>query len=220
MKKIALLSITLNAVNPMTSYLLSKPDITVVNYLDSYLGEKIKADGTINDESMGRLLQMLTLACRDRADGIILTCTVFSPYIEQFQKLCSVPIIGADAAMFDRVGKHGGSTALLCTFMATLAPSKNQLAESYLRNGSEGTIEVFWLEDAYKALQQQDLKNHNDYIIKQARLLDGCYDNIVLAQISMADAAACLDLQKSRVFTSPQAAYELLLKRMEQEGIV
>ena len=55
----------------MTNYLLSKPDITVVNYLDSYLSEKIKRDGAINDDSMGRLLQMLALACRDGADGII-----------------------------------------------------------------------------------------------------------------------------------------------------
>lgn len=86
MKKIALLSITLNAVNPMTNYLLSKPDITVVNYLDSYLSEKIKRDGAINDDSMGRLLQMLALACRDGADGIILTCTVFSPYVESVSK--------------------------------------------------------------------------------------------------------------------------------------
>lgn len=219
MKKIALLSITLNAVNPMTNYLLSKSDITVVNYLDSYLSEKINRDGAINDESLGRLLQMMTLACRDGADGIILTCTVFSPYIELFQKLCSVPIIGADTAMFDQVGKHGGSTALLCTFEATLDPSKNQLVESYLRNRSEGEVEVFWLEDAYKALQQKDLQIHNDCIVKQARLLDGCYDNIVLAQISMAEAAADLVLEKSKVFTSPQAAYEQLLKQMEQEDI-
>lgn len=215
MKKIALLSITLNAVNPMTNYLLSKPDITVVNYLDSYLSEKIKRDGVINDDSMGRLLQMLALACRDGADGIILTCTVFSPYVERFQSLFSVPVIGADTAMFDAVGRHGGSTALLCTFEATLVPSKNQLTASYLKNSSEGEIKVFWLEDAYNALQQQDLKNHNDCIIRQARLLDGCYDNIVFAQISMAEAAAGLTLEKSRVFTSPQAAYEQLLKQMK-----
>jgi hypothetical protein len=42
MKRIALVSVTLNAVNPMTKYLMEQAaDLTVVNYLDSYLLEKV-----------------------------------------------------------------------------------------------------------------------------------------------------------------------------------
>jgi len=72
MKIIALVSVTLNAVNPMTQYLKQYAgDISVVNYLDSYLLDKVNRGGTITDESMGRMFQMLTRACVDGADGII-----------------------------------------------------------------------------------------------------------------------------------------------------
>ena len=47
MAKIALVSVTLNAVNPMTNYFRKKdPDVEIRNYLDSYLLEKVKKDGT------------------------------------------------------------------------------------------------------------------------------------------------------------------------------
>ena len=53
MPKIALVSVTLNAGNPMTQYFQKKnPDIQVRNYLDGYLTEKIKQDGGINASSM------------------------------------------------------------------------------------------------------------------------------------------------------------------------
>ncbi|MFT4107686.1 MAG: aspartate/glutamate racemase family protein [Lacrimispora sp.] len=215
MKRIALISITINSVKPMTDYLLSKPDIAVINYLDGYLSEKIEKEGGITDETMGRMLHLLAAACRDGADGVILTCTVFSPYADMFQKLFSVPVIGADTAMFDQVGKIGGSTALLCTFESTLTPSKRQLSEQYLKYNKKEQIEIVWLKEAYEAIQQQNLKKHNDLIIKQVQQMDGSYDNIVLAQISMAGAANGLMLNKSRLFTSPQAAYEQLLELMK-----
>ena len=41
-KQIALVSVTLNAVNPMTEYLSGRdPELHLVNYLDSYLLEKV-----------------------------------------------------------------------------------------------------------------------------------------------------------------------------------
>lgn len=211
MKRIALISITLNAVNPMTEYLLSRPDVVVINYLDSYLSEKIKEDGKVTDQTMGRMLQMLANACSDGADGIILTCTVFSPYIDTFQTLFSVPVIGADTAMFEQVSKAGGSIALLCTYEATLKPSEDMLKKYCLKYGNKCRLEVVWLKEAYEKLQKSKLQEHNDYIVKQVEQMDGVYDNIVLAQISMTGAADGVTLKHSRLFASPQAAYEKII---------
>ena len=64
MAKIALVSVTLNAVNPMTDYFRKKdPDVEIRNYLDSYLLEKVKKEGGINDACMRRMFDMLSTAC-------------------------------------------------------------------------------------------------------------------------------------------------------------
>ena len=55
-KQIALVSVTLNAVNPMTEYLSSRdPELHLVNYLDSYLLEKVGNEGGINAVSYTHL---------------------------------------------------------------------------------------------------------------------------------------------------------------------
>lgn len=212
MKKIALVSITLNAVNPMTEYLQQQPEIEIRNYLDSYLTDKIKADGNVSDAAMERMFHMLSCACRDGADGIILTCTVFSPYVKYFQNLLSVPIIGADAAMMDQVGQKGGSTIVLCTFPAALKPSEKLLHESYRKHENDGRQVVIWLKEAYLAIQNHDFEKHDEVISGNVIELDGAYDNIVLAQISMAAAGTGIVLKQSQLFLSPEAALKGLLE--------
>ena len=87
-KQIALVSVTLNAVNPMTEYLSSRdPELHLVNYLDSYLLEKVGNEGGINDSSVRRMFDMLSTACADGADGVNLPCTIFSPYVQYFSGL-------------------------------------------------------------------------------------------------------------------------------------
>ena len=98
-KQIALVSVTLNAVNPMTEYLSSRdPELHLVNYLDSYLLEKVGNEGGINDSSVRRMFDMLSTACADGADGVILTCTIFSPYVQYFSGLLSRPVVCPDGA--------------------------------------------------------------------------------------------------------------------------
>ena len=65
-KQIALVSVTLNAVNPMTEFLTRRdPQLHLVNYLDSYLLEKVGAEDGINDSSVHRMFDMLSIACAD-----------------------------------------------------------------------------------------------------------------------------------------------------------
>lgn len=220
MKKVALVSITLNAVGPMMEVSSQLPDIEIRNYLDSYLSEKIKSDGKIMDETMGRMLNLLTHACRDGADGIILTCSVFTPYVETFQKLLSIPVIGADFAMLKKVAETGGETVVLCTFKAALKPSEEMLKNLYRENNKANKLSVYWLEDAYEAAQKQNFKLHDELIQTKVREIDGTVENIVLAQISMANAVVGMSGNKSRIFTSPQAAFARILEiiRIREDG--
>lgn len=210
---IALVSITLNAVNPMTEYLREKaPESSVRNYLDSHLTAKIKAEGGITDASMRRMFHMLTTACEDGADGILLTCTVFSPYAQHFSALLSKPVICADRAMLEEVAAKEGRTAILCTFTGTVDPTRNLYYACRRALGREETVDMIVLPDAYEAAGRGDFETHDQLIAEKAQELDEAYDNLVLAQISMAGAAKRIRLNHSTLYTSPDSAYNALMR--------
>lgn len=217
MKHIALVSVTLNAVNPMTDYFREKaPEIKIDNYLDSHLLEKVRAEGGINDASMKRMFHMLATACEDGAEGVLLTCTVFSPYADYFSQLLSKPIICPDRAMLETVAKKDGLTAILCTFSGTVDTTRNMYHDCCRRAGTNEEVDMIVLEDAYLAAGRGDFAAHDKIIRAKAIELDEQYDHIVFAQISMAHAAKELSLRHAQVYTSPDSAYEALEKAVAQ----
>lgn len=215
MKKIALVSVTLNAVNPMTEYLSKYArEVLVMNYLDSQLLEQVRRDGMITDESMGRMFQMLTKACVDGADGIILTCTIFSPYVDIFCRLLSVPIICPDGAMLDIVSRSGGKTAILCTFEGTAETTKNLYYSYCEKNGRPKVVDMIVIPDAYAAANSGDMALCNRLILDKVKELDTQYHKLVLAQISMSGAVAGYTAEHAVLYTSPASAYHAILEKI------
>lgn len=217
MKKIALVNITPNCIEPMLNTVKKFEDIHPVQYMDSTILEEIRGEGYITDRCMGRMLAMIANACQDKAEGIVLTCTMFSKYVDTFRNLFSVPIIGADVAMMQQAGQKGGKYALLCTFSGTKEPSEKLLEKYCKMSGKEFSIDTYVLEDAYAQAQQGNLKKHNEIIKNKIEEFDGTYDNIVLAQMSMADAADLADIIHAQIYTSPRSALETIKDLTEKK---
>ena len=70
---------------------------------------------------------------------------------------------------------------------------------------------------AYEAGKRRDFAAHDRLIQEKIRELDGRYEQIVLAQISMAGAAAGVVAGHARVFTSPESAYQSLMRAVSGE---
>ena len=210
MKQVAFINITLNAVGPMQNCLRAFPEIRPVQYLDGSISGKVAAGG-ITDECMGRMLSMIANACADHADGIVLTCTMFSPYVPYFNKLFSVPVVAADVAMMQQAAAVKGKKALLCTFASTKETSTALLRRCCDEAENEGIIDTFVLQDAFDRAAAGDIAGHNALIAEKLRELDGEYDQIVLAQMSMADAVPDPSIYRAQVFTSPRSACETIL---------
>lgn len=216
MRTIALVSITLNAANPMTDYLNQiNSEIKISNYLDTGLMDRIREEGQISDELIGRMFGLLSRAAADGADGIILTCTVFSAYVPYFSRLLSVPVICPDGAMLEKAAKAAGTKAIICTFEGTVRPTKDLYLRYCREYGAGEHVELYTLPDAYEAMQQGDITTGNRLILKKVRELDGRYDHIILAQISMAGAVNGYLPQHAVVYTSPASAYEALNAAIE-----
>lgn len=215
MKKIALVSVTLNAVNPMMEYLQQKEEpFEIRNYLDSYLLQKVNKEGGINDSSMKRMVQMLANACEDGADAVLLTCTIFSPYAEHFGAILSKPVICPDGAMLNAVAQRDGKTAILCTFSGTLDITRDLYLSYRVRNGKSKEVDMHLVPGAWEAVQNGDMDLFDQFIQNKVRELDEEYDQIVLAQISMVRAAKGLVTNHARLYTSPDSAYEALMEEL------
>ncbi len=215
-KNVALVSITINAVDPMTEYIRKHvPELQPVNYLDGFLMEKVRKEGGISDASMGRMTRMLSTACEDGNEGIIITCTVFSPYQPALQQLFSVPVICADAAMLDRLAVQTGRTAIICTFEGTVDVTRNSYYKYRRLHGMPEEVDMYPVPAAFQAAQRGDLQASNALIAEKIKELDEQYDQIALAQISMAGAADLVSLRHAKLFTSPECALEQLKEALE-----
>ena len=215
-KTVALVSITVNAVQPMMQYIRkNETDFKVVNYLDGYLMEKIKQEGGISPESMNRFTDMIGKAFRDGADGVITTCTVFSPYTECFSKLYKKPVVPADTAMLDNASKCEGKTAIICTFQGTVETTRNAYFECRRKNKMPEEVDMYTVTEAFNAAQRGEMAESDRIVAEKIQELDSLYDQIVLAQISMAGAAELVTLQHAKLFTSPREAMGKLKEQLK-----
>ena len=217
MATIALASVTLNAVNPMTNFLMQKDaSLKVRNYLDSYLLEKVKLEGGVTDDSVRRMFDMVANASHDGADAVLITCTIFSPYTEYFSKMLSKPVISPDQAMLDTVAEKGGRTAIICTFTGTVETTRKMYQSRCRLAGTADDVDMYVAEGALEALNHGDWDMFHERIRNKAKELDADYDNVILAQISMAGAARGLELTHAQFFTSPESAYQTVKNILEE----
>ncbi len=215
-KTIALVNATFNAVNPMTDYLRKHaPEYRIVNYLDGFLMDKIRMENGIRDGSTQRMVDMIAKACQDGADGIIMTCTIFSAMQPYFANIFSKPIICPDGAMHDNVSRMDGRTAIVCTFEGTVETTRNQYLSYCRKNNQPEQVDMYAVPEAFEAMQAGNTPLCNQLIQKKVRQLDERYDQIVLAQISMAGAAEGLETRHAKVFTSPSSALVEMKRLLE-----
>ena len=214
MKKVGMISVTLNAVNPMIKLFTEKKNsgipFTVSNYLDEGLQELVSQEGEVTDKSIGRMIRLIETAIQDGAEIILLTCTVFSPFVDRFNELFSVPIISVDGAMLEKAAAMNRSTAILCTFPVTVKSSEQIFKIAAQKLGVDPKAEIFLLEDAARINKAGNKEEHDRIIAREAEKMSLKYDLIVLAQISMAGAKLYIKDCSKPVLTSPECAMEAL----------
>ena len=216
-KTIALVSSTINAVGPMTEYIRkTAPDVKVVNYLDGGMMAKVKQDGGINAETIKRFTDMIANAFSDGADGVIMTCTIFSPWAAAFTETWHKPVVPADIAMLDNAAKCPGRTAIICTFEGTVDTTRNGYFTYRRKNGMPEEVDMYPVPAAFEAAQRGDMDECNRIVVEKIQELDELYDQIVLAQISMSGAATLIEPKHAKLFTSPSEALREMLEKLEK----
>lgn len=212
--KVGLIHTTLNSVEPSNAaFRKIGSDIEIVNYLNEGIMPELRSTG-VSSRIMSEMMQLAWAAERAGCQGIILNCSLMSPYADDMARLVHIPLISADIAMLEYVTAHASRVAVLAT-VAKAGPTTAKLLQNLAaEQGKKIDVEVKIAEGAFEALNKGDEELHNQIIHEAARIYDGKVNLIVFAQISMVRALESLKLQ-TQVVTSPQISAKTLVERIK-----
>jgi len=140
------------------------------------------------------------------ADLIVCTCSSLGEYAETRTADLGVPVLRGDRPMAEAAVAAGTRIAILATVDSTLAPTSALLREAAGRAGRRVTLIETPVPGAWALFESGDLDAYARKVAGQARVIAPEADVIVLAQPSLAPAAALLGDLPIPVLSSPRTA--------------
>ncbi|RNB82135.1 Asp/Glu/hydantoin racemase [Brevibacillus nitrificans] len=213
--RIGLVHATMNSVSPMLeAFHTHYPEAELVNLMDEGLLLAVNEQGGITPEILQRFEDLVQKAVDSGTDGVLLSCSVFSPYVPDIQKKYAIPILSVDEAMLARAVLLGERIGVVAT-VVTAGPTTKGLLEQFAQaSGKAVQVDVEIVPKAFEALKKGDLEQHNRLIQERAKKLAENADVLVLAQISMARAAAQLKEIGIPVLTSPLTSTSSIMEQI------
>ncbi|ONI71496.1 hypothetical protein BWI15_15050 [Kribbella sp. ALI-6-A] len=183
-----------------------EPALRQVHVADAELLATAVRDG-VTEEVFARVRQHVRYLIEDGAAAVLVTCSSIGEAVEAAATDAEVPVLRVDAPMAEeavRAAGEGGRIAVLATLRATLGPTGRLLERAAAGTGV--TVEATVVDGATDARAAGDQDEHDRLV--RAAVESAEADAVVLAQASMAQAVAELDV---RTFTSPAGGIAALL---------
>jgi aspartate/glutamate racemase len=165
------------------------PGATVVNYLD----DRIVADLGDDERAASvpeRIDDLVRAAAAGGADAVMFTCSSISELASPAAAAAGVPVLRVDEAMADAAVRAGRRIRVLATLPTTCRPTLGLLEERARLAGVEPEFTSEVIEGAFAAVAGGDRATHDRLVAAAIERGAAEADVIVLAQASMAPAAA------------------------------
>ncbi|MFJ9107220.1 aspartate/glutamate racemase family protein [Streptomyces sp. NPDC102283] len=207
--RIALISATPTAIAPAVAGLAAEfPGAEPWNLLDDRLLDDAPEDGPLSPALVDRMARLIGHALAGGADGVLLTCSLYGSVAEAVET--PVPLLAPDAAAFEQalaLSEGRGRVLVLASFEAAMRDSLKRFSVVAAAAGPATEPVGVVAPDAFDAARQGDLSTLRD------ALRDACLphvtdaDTVLLAQFSLAPAAAFLSTALGvPVVSGPHAA--------------
>ena len=207
-KRIALIHAIPLSIQPvLDAFRAIWPEAETSNLLDDDLTVALKHDGGLSAAITARICDLATYAARTGVDGILFTCSAFTPAMDLAKQLVSIPLLKPDEAMVEAALDAGQRIGVVATFHGTPPITTGQLKTAAAARGITIEVHTALADGAMAALNAGDTATHDRLIVEATAGLDGKVDVVCLAQFSMARAQA--DVQRKvtvPVLTSPSSA--------------
>jgi len=218
--RIALIHATALAMRPIhAAFQRHWPEARCTNLLDDSLSVDRAQAGRLTDAMVQRFVDLASYAQRAGCSGILFTCSAFGPAIEAAARATGLPTLKPNEAMFEQalaLNQPGRplKLGLLATFQASIPSMAGELQQMAQQRGIAVELRSVFVPEAMDDLAQGRTGTHHRKIAGAAAALAGC-DAVMLAQFSMADAAADAQAQlPCPVLSSPDCAVLSLMQRM------
>lgn len=215
--RIALLHTGAVVIAPVMEFVRRElPDATAINYLD----DRIVADlgnAEFSSSVPGRVGELAQAAADAGADAILLTCSSISELAGETSARVGVPILRIDEAMADEAVASGDRITVLATLPTTCEPTTRLIRERAAVAGREPSIRSEVIEGAFSAVSSGDRAEHDRLVAAAIEAVADGSDVIVLAQASMASAAAAAHVEIP-VLTSLESGVKRLRRLVEGLG--
>lgn len=211
-KRIGLIHATLNSVQPiLEAFREHAPEATVLHFMDEALISELNEFGTVTPSMLRRLLHVVEKADESRVDGILLTCSSFTPYVPLIRNFFETPIQSADYSMLEQAVDSGERIAVIAT-VEKAGPTTEQLLKE-IADERKKTVEIHTeiISEAFNALQNGEAARHDQIIQQKVSELSVNNDVVVLAQFSMARALKGLEERPRPVLTSPEVSVKCIM---------
>lgn len=214
--RIGLVHATLAAVHPMASaFRRHAPEVTLLHFLDEGLLPMVNRDG-LTSEAVHEVERLVMRAVVSGAQGVLLTCSSYSPAVQEVQSRCAVPLVSVDEAMLRRAVECGSRIGVVATVDAA-GPTTERLLRAYAAEARRPIdVRMRIVPEAFAALKNDDGARHDALVREEIAALAPACDVVVLAQISMARAIDGAPPFETPVLTSPEASIRAVLARLKQ----
>jgi phosphohistidine swiveling domain-containing protein len=205
--RIALIHATPAAIAPAVAGMNTVfPGAEVWNILDDKLLPDADAQGGVTPHLAERMTRLIDLALAEGAAGVLLTCSMYGSVALATQ--ADVPILAPDEAAFETaLAGNYGTVLLVASFESALNDCVARFAEFLQANGSATKVVGETVPAAFVATKAGDVIALTEALIAAAKPFVGSVDAVLLAQYSLAPAAAAIeDALGLPVISGPQAA--------------
>ncbi len=201
------------AIEPAASAVREQmPDARIWNILDDRLIDEVHARGEVTPDLLDRMLRLIDHALLEGADGVLITCSLYSFVAAATNPDRPVPVLGADSAAFhDILAARPQRVLLVASVNDALTDAVARLGEVASEHHAHFEIVPVFVDGALDAVRAGD-EHQLATLIEDAlreHLRDG--DVILFAQYSLHPAAARVSFDiDATVYTGPaRAAREL-----------
>ncbi|MBR3243416.1 MAG: hypothetical protein IKF90_12090 [Parasporobacterium sp.] len=203
------------SVDPVDRAARAFPQLQVFHFMDEGMSWLGKQEGRISGRNLARMINLIHNAEELDVDGILLSCTIFSPFIDQLRLCTDLPLVAADIGVFEKAARMYRKVGAVVSFAPTME-SVAWVAERCRRLvNPELDVEIRFAEGAFEAAAAGDEETHNRIILETAGQFRD-REAVILSQMSQVRALPLFENFPIPVLTSPSVSLGLLVEEIEK----
>ena len=211
--KIAVMNATKVSIDPVDQAARQYPNLEVFHFLDEGMSWLGKQEGRISDRNLDRMVRLIHSAEELGIDGILLSCTIFSPFIDELKQCTDLPLIAADIGVFEKASKNYHKVGAVVSFEPTLKSVEWVVKRCKRLIRPDFDVEIGYAKGALEAAACGKEEEHNRIVYETAQKLKD-KEAIILTQMSQIRALSLFENYSIPVLTSPSVSLGLLCEEI------